>query len=65
MFRNSGFSADGRRKGGRKPKKERSVIQLRVRMAGKVASFYSITVDLPPIYVMKTLQETFEPYRTR
>jgi len=52
------------RRGGRRPRPPRCVIQLRVRQDGKVQSYYSVTVPMPPNVAMKLLQQMFAGDRT-
>jgi len=48
---------------GRPPGPRRCVVQMRVRNAGKVQSWYSVTLHAEPSHVMKELQVLAERYR--
>lgn len=46
-------------KRGRRPGPRRCVVQLRVREAGKVTSYFSLTIHVEPHEAMKRLQQIF------
>lgn len=65
-MRNSEFASNGAQvRRGRKPRPPRCVVQLRQRMAGKVTSICSMTVDCTVIEAMKRLQVAFEDCRAK